>query len=551
MRFARTLGCISACMLFLSFASRAADPEAVQPQNTDPPALAQSEADAPAASLGAVRALPEPASAQGAQNTRLDLTESPADLWDRIRAGFAMPDLNSPLVLEREQWYANRPELLKLMVERSRPYLFHIVEEIERRGMPTELALLPMVESAFNPMAYSPAQAAGLWQFIPATGKTYQLDQNWWYDGRRDIVASTNAALDYLQTIYKMNGDWHLALASYNWGEFAVAHSIERNRKLGLPGDYASLKMPNETRYYVPKLQALKNIVLNPAAFGISLAPIANAPYFATVQLDRDIDLQQAAKLAETSLQEMIALNASHNRPMIPGNGSFSIAIPSDKLELFLENVANQDNRLSSWETYAAKRGESLERIAATHGATVGQLREVNGIRGSGKLREDVKLLVPADAQAQIPEGLFRAPATISAEPELQRVDYVVQSNDTWSHAARKLGVRLADLQRWNHGSRFAPGAHLVAFRPEGSGSGLRLASSSAPLPAAHHAPRIARPSPAASAPAVRVSTHPAPPAATARPVTPARGTPKPAAKTQVHALPTAAIAYAPKPPPQ
>src|SRR6185503_8935706 len=191
---------------------------------------------------------------------RVDLTAPPDDLWQRIRIGFSMPNLDSPLVDEKVAYYAARPEYLKRMFERSRRYLHHIVEELERRGMPTELALLPMVESAFNPLAYSRAHASGLWQFIPGTGKRYELAQNWWFDARRDIVASTSAALDYLTDVYEMHGHWHLALASYNWGEGAVARAIAKNRAAGLPADYLSLTMPAETRHYVPKLQALKNI---------------------------------------------------------------------------------------------------------------------------------------------------------------------------------------------------------------------------------------------------------------------------------------------------
>ncbi|WP_043114745.1 transglycosylase SLT domain-containing protein, partial [Pseudacidovorax intermedius] len=185
----------------------------------------------------------------------------PVDMWDRIRRGFKMPDLDSDLVRDREQWYATRPDYIQRMTERSSKYIFHIVEELERRGMPTELALLPYIESAFNPQAVSSARATGMWQFMPATGNDYDLKQNLFRDDRRDVVASTRAALDYLQRLYTMFGDWQLALAAYNWGEGNVGRAIARNQKAGLPTGYADLKMPDETRYYVPKLQAVKNIV--------------------------------------------------------------------------------------------------------------------------------------------------------------------------------------------------------------------------------------------------------------------------------------------------
>ena len=253
---------------------------------------------------------------------------TPGDLWLRIRAGFAIPDLVSPVVVQRQAWYAQRPEQLRIFVDRSRKYLFHIVEALERRGMPTELALLPMVESAYNPIAYSRAHASGLWQFIPSTGRNYNLDQNFWYDGRRDILASTNAALDYLQSLYEMFGDWHLALAAYNMGENGVQRAIDRNRAQRKPTDYQSISMPRETRAYVPSLQALKNIVANPAAAGIQLDPIPNAPYFVTVTLTRDIDLRVAAKLAEMPVEELVALNPGHNRPLVAAEHAPQLILP-------------------------------------------------------------------------------------------------------------------------------------------------------------------------------------------------------------------------------
>lgn len=350
-----------------------------------------------------------------AVSSTLDLTENPPNLWDRIRHGFAMPNLATPLVLERQSWYAARPAQIRIMVQRSRRYLFHIVEELEKRGMPTELALLPMVESAFNPMAYSRARASGLWQFIPSTGKSFNLSQNWWYDGRRDILASTAAALEYLQTIYEMHGDWHLALASYNWGENAVARAIERNRRLDRPTDYASLQMPQETRYYVPKLQALKNLIANPAAFGIELDEIPNAPYFATVTLTRDIDLKLAARLADMPIDELIALNPAHNRPVVSTAQAPTLVIPTDRLDQFMTNLGAYEKPLSSWRTVRAARGDRLDSIAGAHGISVETLRSVNGIKGSGRLPANLELLVPAPGtRPEVPAGLFRQAAIVT-----------------------------------------------------------------------------------------------------------------------------------------
>ncbi|MCU0803760.1 MAG: transglycosylase SLT domain-containing protein [Burkholderiales bacterium] len=345
----------------------------------------------------------------------VDLTERPDDLWERIRNGFAIPNLDGPLVVERQAWYAQRPAQLKIMVERSRRYLYYIVEELERRGMPTELALLPMVESAYNPMAYSPAHASGLWQFIPSTGKTYKLEQNWWYDARRDIIASTHAALDYLQFLYEMHGDWHLALASYNWGENAVARAIEKNRKAGLPTDYASLSMPDETRYYVPRLQALENLVANPVAAGIDLDPIPNRPYFVTVTLTRDIDLRVAAKLAEMQVEELVRLNPGHNRPVIETSVAPTLVLPADRAERFARNLADHDKPLSSWTTYAAKSGDRVERVAAAHGMTLDRFLAVNGLTRNARLSPGQPLLVPVKGAGAEPLPASALPPTARA----------------------------------------------------------------------------------------------------------------------------------------
>ena len=324
----------------------------------------------------------------------------PEDLWVRIRRGFAMPDLDGPLVVERQAWYADRPETIRIMTERSRRYLFHIVEQLERRGMPTELALLPMVESAMNPLAYSSARASGLWQFIPSTGKYYKLEQNWWYDARRDIVASTNAALDYLQFLYNMHGDWHLALASYNMGENGVLRAVERNRARGMRTDYESISMPRETRYYVPKLQALKNIIANPAAVGIELAPIPNAPYFVTVELTKDIDLSIAAALAEMPVEELIALNPGHNRPLMSSTIAPQLVLPTDRAVTFVSNLEQHNKPLSTWQTYKYKPGDKLDKIAKQNGITVAKLREINRLGPKTKITVGQLLLLPLKSGA-------------------------------------------------------------------------------------------------------------------------------------------------------
>ncbi|OIR07098.1 membrane-bound lytic murein transglycosylase D precursor [mine drainage metagenome] len=365
----------------------------------------------------------------------IDLTTPPDDLWQRIRNGFAMPNLDSPLVADRQAWYLNRPELLKTLIERSRRYLYYIVNELQKRGMPTELALLPMVESAYNPMAYSRARASGLWQFIPSTAKNYRLQQNWWRDQRRDIIASTGAALDYLQMIYEMNGDWHLALASYNWGENAVARAIAKNQALGLPTDYATLSqdMPLETRYYVPKLQALKNIIARPELFGIKLDPIPNEPYFGKVSKPADMDVTLAARLAETPLAEFKALNPAYNRPvMLAGKGD-PMLLPTDKVQIFLANLQTheeQEKPLSSWRTYTMKRHERFNSVAAKFHITPAQLKQINGITRRTRIGWGTTLLVPARGSTAGSNlhavNLTLAPHELPRQKELRSRGHVV-----------------------------------------------------------------------------------------------------------------------------
>jgi membrane-bound lytic murein transglycosylase D len=382
---------------------------------------------------------------------KIDRTVAPDDLWQRIRQGFAMPDLRSPIVKKKTAQFAANPEYLQRIFDRSRLYLYYIVEEVEKRGLPTELALLPMVESAFNPMAYSRAHASGLWQFIPGTGKRYSLEQNWWYDERRDVVESTGAALDYLEKLYEIHGDWQLALASYNWGEGAVKRAVAKNRARHKPTDYSSLKMPRETREYVPKLQALKDIISDPAPYGIDLDPIPNEPYFAVVDETPDMDVQLAAQLAEMPVEDFVALNPGFSRPLIRASGASKIVLPADKVQVFRDNLAKRgDDSLVSWEIYHPRKGEKLEGIAKKFHFSVAELKRVNGIRARSHAVPKV-LVVPmnGDAGAEaVKLPIMYAPPIESRS--LVKGAHVVRKGDTLSSIARRYGVKLADLQRWN-----------------------------------------------------------------------------------------------------
>jgi len=396
----------------------------------------------------------------------IDLARPADDLWDRIRKGFAMADLESPLVGARERWYASQPEYLKRMIERSKLYLYYIVEEVEKRGMPTEIALLPMVESAFNPMAYSRSHASGLWQFIPSTGKTFKLSQNWWADSRRDVIASTNAALDYLQALYELHGDWHLALASYNYGENGVARAIERNRAKGLPTDYLSLKMPPETRGYVPKLQALKNIILNPEAFGASFEPIPNEPYFVTVPTPSAIDIRLAATFAEMSVDELIALNPALNRPMISGPHTQTLVLPADRVDAFQRNIDAYDQPLTSWQPYTMKGGDSLDRLAAKHAIALSKLKLANGITSRTRVGPGFQLLLPLKGSgvgAQPLPAVFRPP--VHSAPRRGGLVHIVRKGETLYGISRRYRVSTDSLLRWNHVGVLTTGQRLIIYR--------------------------------------------------------------------------------------
>lgn len=324
----------------------------------------------------------------------------PRDIWERIRAGFTMAPMDTALVQEWERRYVAKPEYFERLVERGSHYLFHIVEEVERRKMPAEIALLPVIESAYNPQAYSTAHASGLWQFIPSTGKMYGLRQNWWYDGRRDVIAATNAALDYLEKLYAQFGDWELALASYNWGEGAVARAVSRNQAKGLAADYSSLTMPAETRNYLPKLIAVKNIIADPARFGITLASVPNEPYFEIITVKRHIDVKLAARFADMPLDEFRFLNPAHNKAVIKAGGQETIVLPRDKVAVFNANLDKHEEPLVSWQAHTLKAGEKPEKIAATYGISMSELKRVNGITGKNKFRTGLPLLVPVKAGA-------------------------------------------------------------------------------------------------------------------------------------------------------
>ena len=399
---------------------------------------------------------------------------APADLWERIRRGFAMPDLQDDFVTDREQYYASRPDYLERMTARSSRYLFYVVDELERRGMPTELALLPFVESAFNPQAVSSARAAGMWQFMPATGSDYDLKRNVFRDDRRDVLASTRAALDYLQKLYGMFGDWQLALAAYNWGEGSVGRAIAKNERAALPTGYSDLPMPNETRLYVPKLQAIKNIVANPAAFGATLPMIENHPYFQSVEITRDIDVALAAQLADVSLEDFKALNPAAHRPVILAAGTPQILLPWDNAKVFRRNfAAHADGQFASWTVWTAPATMSVHHAASAVGMSETDLRSVNGIPPRMMIKAGSTLLVPRLATVTDEVPLHVADnGHIALAPEAlptRRLLVRAGRRDSVLAIARRYRVSPGAVAGWNHTGTdaiFARGQSVVVYVP-------------------------------------------------------------------------------------
>jgi len=471
-----------ACLLLAGCANTLTAPNATASASTATPsetapatAPAATPAAAPAAPMPPVVIMPngplQPITATQAASLAVAQLATPTDLWERMRRGFAMPDLDTALVHDRETWYSSRPDYIVRMTERSRKYLFHIVEELEMRNMPTELALLPFVESAFNPQAVSSAKAAGMWQFMPATGKTFELKQNAFRDDRRDVLASTRAALDYLQKLHGMFGDWHLALAAYNWGEGSVARAIAKNQRKGLGTAYTDLTMPMETRFYVPKLQAIKNIVAAPDKFASSLPAIGNHPYFQTVDIKRDIDVVLAAKLAEAPLEDFRALNPSANRPVILAAGTPQILLPWDNATVFQNNLNTYGGgRLASWTVWIAPTTMRSAEAAKRVGMSDADLRSVNKIPARVVIRAGSTLLVPRGERMQQDVAVHVAEngqLSLSPDAAPKRTLVKAAKNDSVASIAKRYRVSTSSVAEWNKigvNSSFKAGQQVVLF---------------------------------------------------------------------------------------
>jgi len=398
-----------------------------------------------------------------------------ADLFDRMRAGFKLQDdVDRHAIDQQLRWYANNPDYLQRAFGRADLYLYHIVSELEARGMPLEIALLPVVESAFEPYAYSRARATGLWQFIPGTGSRYGLRQDWWYDGRRDIVESTRAALDYLQSLHdEFNGDWLLAIAAYNCGELIVERSVAMNRAAGRPIDFWSLWLPKETRAYVPKLLAMGRLVRDPRAYGLDITPVANQPYFARVATGGQISLKVAAEIAGITPDELYELNPAFHRWATDPVGPYYLLLPVDAADVFTENLSQLSaDQMLGVAQYTVKRGDSVASVAEHFHTTTNVLRELNDLP-DGRLTVGDDLRVPADSE--LPAKVVLAAARVDGRVRGHRPRiFVVHHGDTLYSIARRNRMDVTTLAAMNGmqpGDSLKTGQRIQVAGPAGSSS--------------------------------------------------------------------------------
>jgi membrane-bound lytic murein transglycosylase D len=458
-------------------------PAAALPAPTTPPDVAAAP-DGLSKSVGSTPSVAMPSEWQHHNGEDYD------DLFDRMRAGFVFAEVQEPAIDQQLQWFEHNPDYLERTFQRAQRYMYHIVTEVEARGMPLEFALLPVVESAYEPFAYSRSRAAGLWQFIPGTGVRFGLKQDWWYDGRRDVVESTRAALDYLQALHdQFDGDWLLAIAAYNVGEMTVQREFDHNRALGLPTDFWHLKLPAETRAYVPKLLAMKRLMAEPERYGIDFAPMPNEPYFAVIDTGSQIDLKIAAKLAGTSYDEVAALNPGYNRWATDPQGPHRLLVPIDNADGFeaaLKTLAPEDR--VQYLAHEVTRRDTLQTIAKQYNTTVVILTKVNNLTDK-RLTAGQTLQIP-QASDQLPEKVLLAaarvdrPSTDAPGRKRGQIVYRVRSGDTLTKIAQRQGVSVGTLARLNNlgaGDSVVKGQRLIIkasarqYRSEGSVSGRRL----------------------------------------------------------------------------
>jgi membrane-bound lytic murein transglycosylase D len=412
------------------------------------------------------------------------------DLFDRMRAGFALDEVQEPAIDQQLAWFEHNPDYLERVFQRGQRYMYHVITEVEARGMPLEFALLPVVESAYEPFAYSASRAAGLWQFIPGTGTRFGLKQNWWYDGRRDVIESTRAALDYLQALHdQFDGDWLLAIAAYNVGENTVQRELDYNRAHGKPTDFWHLTLPAETRAYVPKLLAMKRLMAEPERYGLEFAVIPNEPYFAVIDTGSQIDLKIAAKLAGTNYDELVALNPGYNRWATDPDGPHRMLVPIDNADGFETALTtlSPDDRVR-FALHEVTRRETLAMIAKQYGTSAAVISKVNDLTG-GKVTAGESLKIP-EISGELPDKVLLAasrvdrPQTDLGGRKQRQIVYRVRAGETLSSIARRHGIPVSTLARLNNigtadalvkGQRLVIKASTRRYRDEGAQSGRRV----------------------------------------------------------------------------
>lgn len=408
----------------------------------------------------------------------LDVSEPalpPNDIWQRLRHGFSLDrETQRPKVRDYVKYFSSNQGYMARVTERSRRYIYHVAEQLDQDNIPIEFALLPIVESAYDPFAYSHAQASGMWQFIPATGRAFGLHQNWWYDGRRDVLESTRAASEYFNYLSaRFDGDWLLVLAAYNAGEGTVRRAIRRNERSGKGTSFWDLKLPRETRRYVPQLLALAEVVAHSDRYGVPLHDIGNTPYYTAVNVGSQIDLAQAAELADIEIQELYLLNPGYNRWATDPNGNHRLLIPNDKSAQFVAKLDKLPaNQRVSWQRYKVSSGDSLSVIARRYETTVAAIQQTNKLRGSS-IRAGQTLLIPSASgpSTQYAYSIDQRVNRRQASNKGQKTSYTVRPGDTLWGIARSMDVKVRDLASWNSmapGDTLRPGRKLVAFNAGG-----------------------------------------------------------------------------------
>mgnify|MGYP000008527686 FL=1 len=379
------------------------------------------------------------------------IQEKPENIWKVVNKGYGIPDPKKKwakkVVKKYERWYSEHPVYTYRMFERTKRYIYYVVQEVKKRNMPMEIALLPIIESAYNPIARSNMKAVGLWQFIPSTGKNYGLKQNWWKDERSNVILSTNASLNYLEKLYKQFGTWELALAGYNAGEGKVAREIKKNKRRKRPTDYYTISLPRETDEYVSKLIAMKHIIQNPSKFNVDVPYIPNAPYFEEVTLTEQMDIDLILKLADISSEEFELLNAHHKRPLIPKEQEPTIILlPKYKIETYNKNLAEHNEPLSNWVLYKPKRKESIMKVAKRFDINLSTFKRINSLNGRVTFRKNSTVLIPKS-------NALKSKYTLKGTGDYNYTSvgtHHVSKGDTLGGIARKYKVSIEDLKEFN-----------------------------------------------------------------------------------------------------